>query len=251
MGCQLFISDLHLSPKYPRLTEIFANFLAQQAKDAEALYILGDFFDLWLGDDCIDDWSLSIAKALRKLSAAGTKVYLMVGNRDFLLSQGFARLAGCQLLDDPSLITLQGRTLLLKHGDDLCTLDKSHQSFRRVSRSRWGRGLFLALPKRWRLSVAAKIRANSERGKKQKTRALMDVVDSAIRAQFEQYDCDILLHGHIHRASIRKLKTAAGDKCHMVLADWRNGPSYLKVDSNGAYMLYDNGVLSDTFEKKA
>ena len=230
----LFVSDLHLCAARPRSNRAFFDFLEHEARGAEALYILGDLFEYWVGDDDLDDaFNASIVAALARLAAAGIPIYLMHGNRDFLIGDAFAHASGVQLLPDPSLIELYGAATLLMHGDTLCTLDLEYQAFRREARSAaWIEGM-LRRPLAERKAAVEALRDRSEQEKRGKSAEIMDVASEAVEAVLRRYGYPRLIHGHTHRPA-RHLHALDGRACERwVLGDWYLGGSYLACDARG------------------
>lgn len=235
----LFISDLHLSPERPQVTRLFLDFLANQARNAQALYILGDLFDYWAGDDDIDDPHHSpVITAMRALSESGCALFVMHGNRDFLMGQGFAKASGATLLPDPVLIDLHGRRALLTHGDLQCTDDKEYQAFRSKVRDPKCQQDFLALPLSLRKAQIAALRSRSEQEKSYKDEAIMDVNAGAIADLLRSYDFPpLLIHGHTHRPG-RHIVTVEGNISErIVLADWGDRGSCLECSAHGCEVL--------------
>ena len=235
----LFISDLHLTPGRPDITRAFFGFLDAMFHDQEhsqptlptSLYILGDFFEYWIGDDVMDEFQQTIAHRLQQLVDAGHRVYFMHGNRDFLVGQHFCQLAGCTLLMDPTVIHLvddagDSQSILLMHGDSLCTEDKNYQRFRRLVRRPWLQQLFLTLPSRYRRNIARKLRADSI--KSHKPDHFVDVSPQAVTTALDDYKVGTLLHGHTHKAAIHALP---GKRQRIVLGDWH--------DTGGFYARYE------------
>ena len=225
----LFISDLHLSEHRPELTRAFLHFLEHRAEAAGALYILGDFFNLWIGDDCIAPWQMKIAAALKAYSSSHP-LYFMHGNRDFFIGQQFCQQAGCTLLPDPTLIKLDDMPVLLLHGDTLCTQDKSYQYYRKLVHSSIAQKIFLSLPQRLRLNIAAAIR---EKSKKKRVKDLsklprtniQDADTGAVISMFKKKHTFYMIHGHTHRPA-RHSHTVIDNNGHehsatrWVLGDW-------------------------------
>jgi UDP-2,3-diacylglucosamine hydrolase len=217
-GETLFVSDLHLSPEQPETTTLFLSFLARRAARADRLYILGDLFDAWIGDD--DDSLPEVRDGLRALTASGTGCALMHGNRDFLLGRRFARATGCRLLRDPHRLTLGGEAVLLMHGDLLCTDDLAYQRFRRKVRNPLVQGLFLLKPLARRRQVAADYRRKSAQAMADKTADIMDANPDAVVRQMRRAGVQRLVHGHTHRPADHAL-LIDGHRClRHVLADW-------------------------------
>jgi UDP-2,3-diacylglucosamine hydrolase len=213
----LLISDLHLHEERPDITGAFLAFLEQHAKHAQALYILGDFFEVWIGDDAISSFQRSIAQALSDVAATGTQIYLMHGNRDFLIGDAFCQLADCQLLKDPSIVRLAGKTVLLMHGDSLCTSDRSYIRLRRVLRNPLILFILRNLPLRTRQRLAGDLRQKSKVSTRMKASAITDVNPEEVRRVMDQYKVHTLIHGHTHRPAVHELD---GDKRRIVLGDW-------------------------------
>jgi UDP-2,3-diacylglucosamine hydrolase len=227
----LIISDLHLSQAHPETTALFFKFLLQKAVFAEALYILGDFFEFWIGDDDLTPYHLEIMDALANLSKSGVKLYVMHGNRDFLIGKKFARYTGATLLKDPSLLEFYGHKVLLTHGDQLCTDDVRYQRYRKVANLKLVQKLFLLLPLRKRRELALKIHnSNPHRKPGQYRPMIADVTQFAIDKAFESYHVNTLIHGHTHRFGIHDY---SGDKKRYVMGDWHDTGSYIEISADG------------------
>lgn len=239
-----FISDLHLSPARPDITALFESFLQHQAHDADALYILGDLFDAWIGDDDTSAFVQQMQQALRTLTASGVPVYFMAGNRDFLIGQQFSHATGVSVLPEPSVIDLYGRPTLLLHGDTLCTDDKSYQRFRKVIRWRPLQKLLLSLPLSWRMHIATKLRASSKTQQpltEQQLR-IMDVNEHAVREAFVRHDVQYLIHGHTHRPAVHHHRLPNGEPAErIVLGDWYSQSSFLKVSAQQRELTFTDG----------
>jgi len=226
MNEAVFISDLHLDPSIPEISKRFDDFLAWAALETRALYILGDFFHAWAGDDASNAWSHAVADKLAALAAQGVAVYLMRGNRDFLLGRAFASRASSTLLAEPTLIELGGQRVMLTHGDRYCTQDKAHQWFRRFTRNRWFSACFLKIPRYFRTRIVAGVRAHSA-SNPQKQPDIMDVVPSALIAHMKQCQARIMVHGHTHRPGLTSHKVNGITYQQYVLSDWDAAPSIL------------------------
>lgn len=229
----LFISDLHLSPERPAITALFERFLDHAPGDAGGLYILGDLFEAWAGDDDLSEpFNARVVNALARV-AARMPLYVMHGNRDFLLGPAFARASGARLLPDPSVISLHGTPTLLMHGDTLCTDDTDYQRFRaQVRDARW-QADFLAQPLAARKAQIAALRSRSETEKAGKPAAIMDVNPRAVEAALRQHATPRLIHGHTHRPA-RHAHRVDGMLCERwVLPDWYEQGGYLRCDANG------------------
>lgn len=235
MPHSLFVSDLHLDPARPRITRTFLNLLAdREARNADALYVLGDLFEAWIGDDdATDSLHEEIVTALRGLADSGVRLYIMHGNRDFLLGGDFARAAGATLLADPARVDLYGAPTLLMHGDTLCTDDTEYLKFRAMVRNdAYVRG-FLAKPIAERRAIAHGLRAQSEQAKGTKAAEIMDVNAGAVEAVLRDYGYPRLIHGHTHRPA-RHEHAVDGRRCERwVLADWYERGEYLRCDASG------------------
>ncbi|MGQ5523930.1 UDP-2,3-diacylglucosamine diphosphatase [Chitinimonas sp. PSY-7] len=230
----LFASDLHLSDADPATTAAFIEFLQKPAREASALYLLGDIFEYWVGDDDNDALNWRIAAELRVLSDQGTAVFLMHGNRDFLLGQQFATAAGATLLNDPHLLDAFGRKLVLSHGDVLCTDDTAYQQFRTTVRQPAWQAAFLARPLAERKAEVERIRAASEIAKKQKAAEIMDVNLQAVATLFAKHAGADLIHGHTHRPAQHQHELAEDVRERWVLPDWYAGKGgYLKLAEAG------------------
>ena len=234
-----FISDLHLDAERPAMTELFGRFLHDEARRSDALYILGDLFEAWVGDDDPSGTGAVVAAGLRALSDAGTPVYFIHGNRDFLLGQAYARRAGMAILPDPSVVLLYGKPALLMHGDTLCTDDTAYQAFRAQTRNPQWQAQFLAQPLAARLAFAHAARAASETHQNGLRAAgtmdsITDVAPAAVEAVLARFGIDTLILGHTHRPAVHALQ-AGGRACRrIVLGDWYEQGSVLRVDPDGA-----------------
>jgi UDP-2,3-diacylglucosamine hydrolase len=230
----LFISDLHLSPERPQITRQFFNFLRETAGRASALYILGDLFDAWAGDDdIVDPLNREVVAALNAVSKNGAKVYLMHGNRDFLFGKKFAQACGAQLLLDPTLIDLSGTRTLLMHGDTLCTDDIAYQRFRAKVRNPLVQSAFRVQPLFLRKKIIGKLRSTSESAKSGKSGMIMDVAPAAVEQTLRDHRYPRLIHGHTHRPA-RHVHEVDGRTCERwVLGDWYESGSYLLCDASG------------------
>lgn len=229
----LFISDLHLEAERPEITRAFLHFLSTRARTAQALYILGDFFEAWIGDDGMDEFQHSIARALRELSDHGTRIYLMHGNRDFLIGQAFCREAGCTLLRDPSLIDLGGEKILLMHGDSLCTLDAAYMKLRRWLRNPLTLFILRNLPLASRHKLARKLRKESRAQTRMKASEIVDVTPAEVEKIMRGKGVRILIHGHTHRPAVHELEIDGRPARRIVLGDWDRQGWALEADEHG------------------
>ena len=227
----LFIADLHLDDARPAATDAFLHFLRDEARGADALYVLGDLFESWVGDDDPSDAGARVADALRALSASGTPVRFIHGNRDFLLGNEYANRANVELLPDPSIITLDGAPVLVGHGDLLCTDDTAYQQFRAMTRAPGWKAQFLAQPLPARLAFAEQARAASKARYGELKSAgtsdtITDVTHATVDATFERYGVDRIIHGHTHRPAIHD---EGHGRTRVVLGDWYGTPRYLRA----------------------
>lgn len=228
----IFISDLHLSNDSPKELALFESFLKEQLNQVDALYILGDLFEAWIGDDDKSNCATRVAAELRRVKARGTQTFYMHGNRDFLLGNEFALLAHMTLLPDPSVINLDKYPVLLTHGDILCTDDKDYQRFRRFSHFYFVKKLFLALPLKLRRKIASRLREQSSIESKKKPVHVMDVNPDAVTKMLNEYQVDTMIHGHTHRPAVH----IEGDKTRYVLGAWDIEPKIL-VYQDGKFEL--------------
>ncbi len=231
----VFISDLHLHPQEKAILERFYRFIEWAASNTKVLYILGDFFHVWPGDDALDDWSLTIASRLSWLASQGVNIYFMHGNRDFLLGARFAKLASMTLLNEPTVIMLGNKKVLLMHGDRYCTKDKGHQWLRRLTRNAIFPALFLRLPYKFRVNLVNKVRQHSQTNR-HKPAIYMDIVTSVMLEHMQQMQVQILVHGHIHKPGLTMHEHKGISYQQFVLSDWDDNPLLMCYDRpNGFY----------------
>ncbi len=223
----LFVSDLHLDALEPAAGAQFIAFLAGRARGAEALYILGDLFESWVGDDDADPHRQQICAALRELSAHGVPCYVMHGNRDFLLQHGFEQRSGARLLADPAVIDLYGERALLTHGDALCTADRSYQLLRGVVRASAWQRRFLQLPLPVRRGLAEQARAGSRRHTRRTAGQIMDADEAAVSAAMRACGVQLLIHGHTHRPAVHEFELDGQPARRIVLGAWHEQGSCL------------------------
>ena len=229
----LFISDLHLDPERPAVTELFLELLDSRAHTADAIYILGDLFEAWVGDDDTGPMNQAVSDGLKKCTTSGTPVFIMHGNRDFLLGARFAAASGCTLLDDPALIDLYGTPTLLMHGDLLCTDDKEYMAFRAMVRdTEWQREL-LSRSLEERQLMAREMRDRSREQTGGKPESIMDVNKEAVIKTMSEHRVQRLIHGHTHRPAIHDLVISGEPAQRIVLGDWYEQGSLLECSSNG------------------
>ena len=232
----LFISDLHLHPQRPRIQTLFADFLSTAATTADGLYILGDLFEYWLGDDDLGPPYDAVLRQLRRL-AATVPVYFMAGNRDFLAADGFSRRSGCALLPDPQKITLYGRDILLSHGDSLCLDDVEYQAFRKKTRAAAWIKRVMAMPLAVRRDYFNSLRESSKDSKSAKPGNIMDVNQAEVERVMTRFDVELLIHGHTHRPAVHRFTAAGRARERVVLGDWYAGGSVLYYFADGRYEL--------------
>jgi len=236
----LFISDIHLSEKSSEITACFLSFLREVMADhqTQALYILGDLFEVWAGDDDCSPWLEEICSELKKLSEKNIKLYFMHGNRDFLLGKQWAEKCCAILLPDPVLIDLYHRPMLLTHGDLLCTGDRNYQRWRKFSRLRFMQKIFLKLPLKWRQRIARGLRKESRKYTQHLASEKMDVNLSSIETWLKQYSAKYIIHGHTHRPAIHQTSTYT----RYVLPDWhpQGGMLVVKPDKIPELMIKSN-----------
>ncbi len=231
----LFIADLHLDPARPQITTLFEHYLSgDEVRRADALYILGDLVEAWIGDDDDAELPARIAVATRAVRDAGVPVYFMVGNRDFLLGPAFAERAGLSLLDDGAVHDIHGRRTLLMHGDVLCTDDIAYQAVRRQVRTPEWQAQILAMPLQARRAFAAKAREDSRAHTGSSMESIMDVNDGAVAEAMRKAGVTRLIHGHTHRPAIHAFELDGDPAERIVLGDWYEHGSVLRVDSDGA-----------------
>ena len=234
MGAALFISDLHLSPAEPAVAQAFEKFLSGPARAAQSLYILGDLFEYWAGDDDLaDPFNAAVCAQIAALADSGVRVYFMRGNRDFLIGDDFASTTHAVLLDDPTVITMHGERVLLMHGDTLCTDDAAYQAFRTQVRDAAWQAHFLARPLDDRKRIIMGLREQSEAAKQEKSMSIMDVNADAVHAAMRAQGVAKLIHGHTHRPA-RHAFTLEGRECERwVLSDWYSAPACLRCTEAG------------------
>ncbi|KIP85248.1 UDP-2,3-diacylglucosamine diphosphatase [Stenotrophomonas sp. CFBP 13724] len=236
----LFISDLHLDASRPAITDLFLAFLRSEVLAADALYILGDLFEAWIGDDTPSPAADAVAAALKEVSDAGVPVYFIRGNRDFLLGEQYAARASMRILPDPSVIDLYGTPVLLQHGDLLCTDDLPYQQFRAQTRDPAFQAQFLAQPLAARIAFAQKARDASQsrqsemkQGDRAQFETVTDVAPAEVDATFVRFGVDTMIHGHTHRPAVHSLMAGDQTRTRIVLGDWYEQGSVLRVTPEG------------------
>jgi len=229
----LFISDLHIDASRPRIIEQFLGFLQGEARSAEALYILGDLFESWIGDDAPDPAQSAAIAGLRALTSSGVPCFVMHGNRDFLLSSRFCEMSGAELLPDPLIVTLYGEAVLVMHGDALCTDDRAYQRLRATVRDADWQRQFLDLPVDARRALAGAARAGSQAHTAAMEYAITDVNADSVAMALRAAATSTLLHGHTHRPAIHALQVDGRPRTRIVLGDWYDQGSVLRWDHDG------------------
>jgi len=232
-----FIADLHLSESRPDISACFLRFLKNDAIHAEKLYILGDLFEAWIGDDDDSAYLRTISKALTTLANYGTKIYYIHGNRDFLLGKRYAKQASIILLPEVDLIELYGQDVVIMHGDTLCTRDVNYQAFRKKSRTWWWQTAIKSLPLFLRKKIAADYRKKSTEATALKSQEIMDVTATEVVNCLEQYHSQLLIHGHTHRPAVHELTANSKAAKRIVLGDWYEQGSWLKVTATDMVLL--------------
>lgn len=238
----LVISDLHLSSDFPQRTQMLSDLLTQQLPSINRLYILGDLFDYWIGDDGSDRLGhRPVVDLIRSVSDRGVTVSFIRGNRDFLVGDQFCEQAGVGLLSDRTVVDIHGQNSVLCHGDHLCTDDVDHQAFRKqVDSPQWQQGI-LSQSLEQRHQLATKIRTTSDIEKQNKPNAIMDVADQAVVDEFNLNDCNVIIHGHTHRPAVHKTRVNGKTCWRIVLGDWVESPSYLKISADSLHLESGSG----------
>jgi UDP-2,3-diacylglucosamine hydrolase len=236
-GRYLFVSDLHLDGTAPPATETFLALLEGEARDCQGLFILGDLFDSWIGDDDAEPMRRRVCAGLKALTDAGVPCGVQHGNRDFLLGTGFVRLTGCELLPDPHVIEVGARRVVLSHGDALCTRDVAYQRFRGVVRRPLVQRGWLSLPLAARRGLAAWLRRRSRRHTRMLPEEIMDVTPGAVAQLLRDTGADMLIHGHTHRPGVHHFDVDGRACTRIVLGDWHQHGSVLVLNANAGHEL--------------
>ncbi len=232
-----FISDLHLEEKRPDITQAFLNFMDAIQDQAEQLYILGDFFEAWIGDDENTELQVSIKSRLKAFTEAGKPLYFMHGNRDFLIGKLFEEETGAKILDDPTTVELAGEQVLLMHGDSLCTGDTSYMKFRATIRNPAFLEPFLKRPIEERKITAQQLRAMSQANNQGKSQEIMDVTPDEVIKEMAAHQVKTLIHGHTHRPMTHDIDLNGESARRVVLGDWDSHVWYLRIDGQNEYQL--------------
>lgn len=234
---RVLISDLHLDPELPAGIARFERFCAEVAADADELWVLGDLFELWVGDDADDAAAASVRREFARLTDRGTRCLLMHGNRDFLLGEELARACGAELVPDPTVIELAGAPAVLAHGDALCTDDAAYQALRRQLRSDAFRSEMLAKPLAERRAIGEDARRRSREANENKAEHIMDVNAEAVDALLDAHGADLLVHGHTHRPAAHNWTRNGRDRRRLVLGAWEDGCVYALADAAGVELV--------------
>jgi UDP-2,3-diacylglucosamine hydrolase len=232
-----FISDLHLDPSQPAITARLFHYLGGQAREASDLYVLGDLFEAWVGDDDDSELSATVATALAGCASAGVRIWFLHGNRDFLLGTAYAGRCGMSLLPEECVLEVEGVPTLLLHGDTLCTGDLAYQAFRRQARDREWQAAMLAQPLAVRRQLATAARAHSAQHAAMSAHSIMDVAPEAVAAAFARHGVQRMIHGHTHRPAVHTAAAATGTVERIVLGDWHVRGSVLAVDGERQALL--------------
>ena len=236
----LFISDVHLSPDRPEATQRFCDLLSRQADKIEALYLLGDVFDVWLGDDLSVPMHREAIAAIKTLADSGVAVYCIYGNHDFTMGSTFTAESGCRLLREPVVTSLYGETAVLLHGDSLCTSDVSYQRYRAIMRSTLFRKWAVRLPKSWRRKIAEQLKSTAGEMSSNKPLNITDVQEEAVIECLLEHECHLMIHGHTHRANRHTHSLPDGSSAtRIVLGDWYGNGDYALASTKGIELRND------------
>lgn len=229
----LFISDLHLTPKRPDITNCFISFMREDAIKADALYVLGDLFDFWIGDDDPTNFAEQIKSEFKTLVSKGVPVFFSHGNRDFLVGKRFAKQTGVTLLEEEQVVDLYGEKVVVLHGDTLCTEDVRYLAFREKVHKPWLQWVFNRLPFFIKTRIVRKIQSDTSSDKSNKSMSIMDVTPSEVLAVMEKHQVNSMIHGHTHRPNIHKISVSGEEKTRIVLGDWYTQGSILVYSDHG------------------
>jgi len=233
-----FISDIHLDPNNSKVTKKFIEFMNSKGSDMKELYILGDLFEFWIDDKYDIKQNNLIISTLKKISENGTKIFLMHGNRDFLVGKKFTKITNIQILPENYILNLNETKILITHGDLLCTDDVDYQKFRRFIRNKLTLKIFNSLSNKIKIKIASYLRKKSKKITSQKPENIMDVNEEEVLNFYERFGTDIIIHGHTHRKSIHKTRNNGTNYTRYVLGDWHNSPSYI-IFKNNKISLFD------------
>ncbi|WP_047043796.1 UDP-2,3-diacylglucosamine diphosphatase [Vibrio mexicanus] len=229
----LFISDLHLTPQAPEITDCFTQFMRTEAIHADALYVLGDLFEFWIGDDDTSDFAQQIRDEFKRLTDSGVPCYFTQGNRDFLVGKRFAQKTGVQLLGDETVIDLYGRKAVVLHGDTLCTRDVKYLEYRKKVHQPWLQWVFNRIPFFIKKRIVSKVQSDIKQDKQSKSLEIMDVTPEEVVRVMAHHDVDLMIHGHTHRPAVHEIQSESVPKQRIVLGDWYTQGSVLVYDQKG------------------
>ena len=233
----IFLSDIHISEQYPEIGQHLKEFLLDNSLNTDTIYILGDLFEYWLGDDDPNPVFIEIKKLLKDLNNKNISIFFVHGNRDFLIGKSFAEETGCKILHDPSVIDLFGEKVLISHGDIFCIDDKEYQSFRSLTRDPKWKKLILSKPLSFRKEFAKKARLQSSEYTSSKKDEIMDVNNDEILKMYKQYNVNIIIHGHTHKPAIHDVFLNGKNCKRIVLGDWYEQGSILRCDKSGLNLI--------------
>jgi len=242
MNKTLFIADLHLHRDRTDITDLFCHFLRHDALGCDALYILGDLFEVWFGDDNPCPMIKQVSERLKELNDTGVPIYFIHGNRDFTIGKRFCKQSGVILLPEKQVIDLYGKPALIMHGDSLCTRDISYQKFRKRSRNPIIKNLLLSLPFAWRKKIAGDIRQKSKESGKTTTLEIMDVTQTEVEKDMLDFNVDLLIHGHTHRPDRHEFVVNEQSMERIVLGDWYDQGSTLVVTPENMSLEYQQFI---------
>lgn len=228
----ILISDIHLSPDRPVVTRAFNRFLERLPDDVGELFILGDLFEMWIGDDDPSNFSQAVLETIRGVSRSGVRTYFQAGNRDFLVGHKFSRETGCKLLPDYILQNIRGQEILLTHGDLLCTDDIEYQKFRDRIQSRLSLWILKHLPLKTRQKIAAKVWSVSKEATQNKSENIMDVNDDEVCNKLREFNAQIMIHGHTHRPALQNIEVDGKHAQRYTLGDWETKLWWIEVDED-------------------
>ena len=232
-----FISDLHLDANHAEITSQFIRLMQSADASVDGIYILGDLFEAWIGDDDPSPFNQQMMATILNTTQRGTKVYFMQGNRDFLVGRKFMQKTGCRLLNDEEKINLYGTSVLLMHGDTLCTADTAYLRARKLAHNKWIQTIFLWLPICWRQKLAARARNASTQHTSTVEKYIMDVTQSEVERVMQHHGVNVLIHGHTHRPDTHPFTINHQDKTRIVLPAWHDGGSVFEWRENGERLL--------------
>ncbi|NRF24866.1 UDP-2,3-diacylglucosamine diphosphatase [Vibrio coralliilyticus] len=228
----LFISDLHLSSTTPDITDCFIRFMREEAVHADALYVLGDLFEFWIGDDDRSDFAKQIRREFKQLTSLGVPCYFTQGNRDFLVGKRFAKQTGVTLLGDETVIDLYGKKAVVLHGDTLCTEDVKYLQYREKVHQPWLQWLFNRIPMFIKKKIVSKVQSDIRTDKQTKSLDIMDVTQTEVEAVMAHHNVDLMIHGHTHRPNVHVFSANNTKKTRIVLGDWYTQGSVLVYAKN-------------------